>query len=240
MEPPALSPSELLLRWQEERRRGAIPCIAYTAAGAIYGAPATQMDRQRGGMVCAAPPPLGPEATPEQPTGAVARDPRPTETLQLPETAFERERQLRQPVLFPIRLDDTVLDIAKGWAADIRRSRHIRKEVGQTIGIGACNNAPCYSIPLDRLDGKEVIFKIGGAGFSINTIGAQSPPGSPVAPVHIPLRTGCKRTVLGKDLALLIAIENDSYTKLRTGIGIKTATKDSPGLSILAIDCPKE
>jgi hypothetical protein len=41
------------------------------------------------------------------------------------ETAFEQERLRRQPVLFPVRLDNTVLDLQSGWAADIRRSRHI-------------------------------------------------------------------------------------------------------------------
>jgi TIR domain len=41
------------------------------------------------------------------------------------ETAFERERQRRQPVLFPVRLDNAILDIQTGWAADIRRTRHI-------------------------------------------------------------------------------------------------------------------
>jgi hypothetical protein len=41
------------------------------------------------------------------------------------ETAFERERQRRQLVLFPVCLDKAVFDIETGWAADIRRSRHI-------------------------------------------------------------------------------------------------------------------
>ncbi|MCB2228979.1 MAG: toll/interleukin-1 receptor domain-containing protein [Desulfarculaceae bacterium] len=42
------------------------------------------------------------------------------------ETAFEQER--RNPgktVLFPIRLDDAVMETNKAWAADIRRTRHI-------------------------------------------------------------------------------------------------------------------
>ena len=42
------------------------------------------------------------------------------------ETAFEKER--RNPgktVLFPIMLDDAVMDTDKAWAADIRRTRHI-------------------------------------------------------------------------------------------------------------------
>lgn len=42
------------------------------------------------------------------------------------ETAFEKER--RNPgktVLFPIRVDDAVMDSNEAWAADIRRTRHI-------------------------------------------------------------------------------------------------------------------
>ena len=42
------------------------------------------------------------------------------------ETAFEKER--RNPVktvLFPIRVDDAVMDSDEAWAADIRRTRHI-------------------------------------------------------------------------------------------------------------------
>lgn len=41
------------------------------------------------------------------------------------ETAFEKERQQKRSVLFPLRLDDAVMDARVGWAADIRRSRHI-------------------------------------------------------------------------------------------------------------------
>jgi TIR domain-containing protein/pentapeptide repeat protein len=41
------------------------------------------------------------------------------------ETAFEKERERKETVLFPIRLDDAVMDITTGWPADIRRSRHI-------------------------------------------------------------------------------------------------------------------
>jgi TIR domain-containing protein/pentapeptide repeat protein len=41
------------------------------------------------------------------------------------ETAFEKERERKETVLFPIRLDDAVMDIKTGWPADIRRSRHI-------------------------------------------------------------------------------------------------------------------
>jgi TIR domain/Pentapeptide repeats (8 copies) len=41
------------------------------------------------------------------------------------ETAMERERQQKRIVLFPIRLDDMVMNVPNGWAADIRRSRNI-------------------------------------------------------------------------------------------------------------------
>jgi hypothetical protein len=41
------------------------------------------------------------------------------------ETAFERERKENRTVLFPIRLDDAVMNTSEAWAADIRRTRHI-------------------------------------------------------------------------------------------------------------------
>jgi TIR domain-containing protein/pentapeptide repeat protein len=41
------------------------------------------------------------------------------------ETAFEKEEKENRLVLFPIRLDDAVVQIDVGWAADIRRQRHI-------------------------------------------------------------------------------------------------------------------
>lgn len=41
------------------------------------------------------------------------------------ETAFEKERKHNKTVLFPIRLDNTVMDCTQPWAADIRRTRHI-------------------------------------------------------------------------------------------------------------------
>jgi uncharacterized protein YjbI with pentapeptide repeats len=41
------------------------------------------------------------------------------------ESAFERESRERKQVLFPVRLDEAVMDTAKAWAADIRRQRHI-------------------------------------------------------------------------------------------------------------------
>jgi len=41
------------------------------------------------------------------------------------ETALARERQEKRTVLFPIRLDDTVMTIDAGWPALIRNPRHI-------------------------------------------------------------------------------------------------------------------
>ena len=41
------------------------------------------------------------------------------------ETAFEKEDQQKKVVLFPIRLDETVMNTPQAWAADIRRMRHI-------------------------------------------------------------------------------------------------------------------
>ena len=41
------------------------------------------------------------------------------------ETAFDKENERKELVLFPIRLDDAVMKSKTGWAADIRRSRHI-------------------------------------------------------------------------------------------------------------------
>ncbi|MGI9507977.1 MAG: toll/interleukin-1 receptor domain-containing protein, partial [Geminicoccaceae bacterium] len=41
------------------------------------------------------------------------------------ETAFEKERKTDSTVLFPIKLDGAVDSIRTGWAADIRRTRHI-------------------------------------------------------------------------------------------------------------------
>jgi hypothetical protein len=41
------------------------------------------------------------------------------------ETAFENERQQNRTVLFPLRLDEAVMETDQAWAADIRRTRHI-------------------------------------------------------------------------------------------------------------------
>jgi hypothetical protein len=41
------------------------------------------------------------------------------------ETAFDKENMSKSLVLFPIRLDNSIMDIKSGWAGDIKRSRHI-------------------------------------------------------------------------------------------------------------------
>jgi hypothetical protein len=41
------------------------------------------------------------------------------------ETALDKESRLNQLMLFPIRLDETVMETDKAWAAHIRRTRHI-------------------------------------------------------------------------------------------------------------------
>jgi len=41
------------------------------------------------------------------------------------EAALEKEKQQKREVLFPIRLDDVVMQTAQAWAATLRRTRHI-------------------------------------------------------------------------------------------------------------------
>ena len=41
------------------------------------------------------------------------------------QAAREREDRTGKPVLFPIRLDDAVMNANKAWTADLRRTRHI-------------------------------------------------------------------------------------------------------------------
>lgn len=60
------------------------------------------------------------------------------------ETAFEQERQGKRVVLFPIRIDDTVMETRQAWAADIRRTRHI----GDFCGW---KNHDAYQKAFDRL-----------------------------------------------------------------------------------------
>jgi len=41
------------------------------------------------------------------------------------ESALEREHRDRKLVLFPISLDDAIIDTEVAWAASLRRTRHI-------------------------------------------------------------------------------------------------------------------
>jgi uncharacterized protein YjbI with pentapeptide repeats len=41
------------------------------------------------------------------------------------ETAMERERTQKRIILFPVKLDDEVMNVPSGWAADIRRTRNV-------------------------------------------------------------------------------------------------------------------
>ena len=41
------------------------------------------------------------------------------------ETALEKEQRQKRTILFPLRLDDAVMEYHTGWCADIRRTRHI-------------------------------------------------------------------------------------------------------------------
>ncbi len=41
------------------------------------------------------------------------------------ETAFEKEQQYNKLVLFPIRLDETIMQTNQAWAVTLRRTRHI-------------------------------------------------------------------------------------------------------------------
>jgi len=41
------------------------------------------------------------------------------------ETAFEQERRDNKTVLFPVRLDDAVMETQNAWAADVKRTRQI-------------------------------------------------------------------------------------------------------------------
>lgn len=41
------------------------------------------------------------------------------------ETAMESEEEQKRTILFPVRLDDSVMEIKTGWPADVRRTRHI-------------------------------------------------------------------------------------------------------------------
>lgn len=58
------------------------------------------------------------------------------------ETAFAKERITRERVLFPIRIDDSVMSMTNGWAATIHNTRHIgdfrdwQSEAGYAAGFG--------------------------------------------------------------------------------------------------------
>ncbi|MGA2435857.1 MAG: TIR domain-containing protein, partial [Bryobacteraceae bacterium] len=41
------------------------------------------------------------------------------------ESSLERERREKRLMLFPVRLDDAVMDATEAWAASVRRQRHI-------------------------------------------------------------------------------------------------------------------
>ncbi len=41
------------------------------------------------------------------------------------ETAFEKEHRTNRLVLFPVKLDESIMQTDRAWAADIRRTRHI-------------------------------------------------------------------------------------------------------------------
>lgn len=41
------------------------------------------------------------------------------------ESCFERERREKRTILFPVQIDDAVMDAPEAWAASIRRQRHI-------------------------------------------------------------------------------------------------------------------
>jgi hypothetical protein len=60
------------------------------------------------------------------------------------ESAMERERSDNRIVLFPIRIDNSIMDTGTPWAASLRRTRHI----GDFTGWKDPDN---YNKSLDRL-----------------------------------------------------------------------------------------
>lgn len=60
------------------------------------------------------------------------------------EAAMERERKEERVVLFPIRIDDAVMQTNRGWAASIKRKYHIGD-------FSAATNAITYENAFDRL-----------------------------------------------------------------------------------------
>lgn len=60
------------------------------------------------------------------------------------ETAFEEERKRITTVLFPLRIDSSVMDTDQAWASDIRNTRHI-------IDFRRWEDLEAYQNALDRL-----------------------------------------------------------------------------------------
>ena len=60
------------------------------------------------------------------------------------QAAFEREHRSGKPVLFPIRVDEAVMEATQAWAADIRRTRHIGE-------FGNWRDHESYKKALERL-----------------------------------------------------------------------------------------
>jgi TIR domain/Pentapeptide repeats (8 copies) len=60
------------------------------------------------------------------------------------QAAFEREDRSGKPVLFPIRVDEAVMEATQAWAADIRRTRHIGE-------FGNWRDHESYKKALERL-----------------------------------------------------------------------------------------
>jgi hypothetical protein len=58
--------------------------------------------------------------------------------------AFEREERDKRLVLFPIRIDEAVMEASQPWAADIRRTRHIGD-------FRNWHQHPAYRTAFDRL-----------------------------------------------------------------------------------------
>jgi hypothetical protein len=60
------------------------------------------------------------------------------------QAAREREDRESRTVLFPIRLDDAVMEATQAWASNLRRSRHIGN-------FKEWENLTSYESALDRL-----------------------------------------------------------------------------------------
>jgi len=60
------------------------------------------------------------------------------------EAALEKEQRQQREVLFPVRLDDAVMQTSQAWAAKFRRTRHIGDFTNWT-------DPQAYQIALDRL-----------------------------------------------------------------------------------------